>query len=175
MTASENEETQYKFKIILAGDGAVGKTTLINRFVSGQFRTDYKATIGVQITSKHLYINNTKISLQIWDIAGQALFRNFRAKFFSNSKGALLVYDITVPKTLDNLHLWIEDIEQVTGEIPYVLIGNKSDLENLRSVSQEEVDKFIDIEQIETHYDTSALTGQNVENAFTDIVNLMIK
>ena len=78
-----DEDLGYKFKIILAGDGAVGKTTLINRFVSGRFKNDYKATIGVAISSKHLITDQQSVSLQIWDIAGQTLFRNFRTKFFT--------------------------------------------------------------------------------------------
>ncbi|MCK5614294.1 GTP-binding protein, partial [Candidatus Pacearchaeota archaeon] len=115
-----------KYKIILAGDGAVGKTSLINRFVTGAFAGDYKATIGVAIASKSLVVKDQEVSLQIWDIAGQTLFREFRKKFYLRAQGALLVFDLTVPKSLDNLHLsWIKDIHQITGEIPSVLIGNK--------------------------------------------------
>ncbi|MFW9854754.1 MAG: Rab family GTPase [Candidatus Thorarchaeota archaeon] len=168
------EEGQYKFKIILAGEGAVGKTTLINRFVHGQFKSDYKATIGVEITSKRLVQDQQDISLQIWDIAGQTLFRSIRNKFFSNARGALLVYDITIQETLESLHVWIRDIEAVTGRIPFVLIGNKSDLFELRTVSLEHVDAFRELETIPHHYDTSALTGENVEAAFSDLARLMV-
>ncbi len=175
-TDEENYLEGYKFKIILAGDGAVGKTTLINRFISGTFKTDYKATIGVSIVSKHLTLNQQDVSLQIWDIAGQTLFRNFRTKFFSNARGALLVYDLTVPKSLDNLHVWIKDIEEITGRIPYVLIGNKSDLKDYfeDTISSDETEKFKELQEIKNHYYTSALTGENVEQAFSDLVSLMI-
>jgi small GTP-binding protein len=171
--SDEEEESQYKFKIILAGEGAVGKTTLINRFVHGQFKSDYKATIGVAITSKRLIQDQQDISLQIWDIAGQTLFRSIRTKFFSNARGALLVYDITIQETLESLHGWIKDIESVTGRIPFVLIGNKSDLSELRTVLPKQVDSFREFETISHHYDTSALTGDNVEAAFSDLARLM--
>jgi small GTP-binding protein len=172
--SDENEDSGFRFKIILAGEGAVGKTTLINRFVTGKFKTDYKATIGVEITTKRLMVENHPVSLQIWDIAGQTLFRTFRSKFYNNASGALLVFDLTVPKSLDSLHKWIEDIEQVTGKIPYVLIGNKSDLTDLRSITPGEVTSFKEIKEIKTQLNTSALTGENVEKAFSDLATLMI-
>ncbi|MHA1332213.1 MAG: Rab family GTPase, partial [Candidatus Hodarchaeales archaeon] len=85
---SENsEDITHKYKIILAGDGSVGKTTLINRFVTGRFTSDYKATIGVDIFSKRFKVNDNAINLQIWDIAGQSLFKNFRRKFYSQARG----------------------------------------------------------------------------------------
>ncbi|MHA1941883.1 MAG: Rab family GTPase [Candidatus Hodarchaeales archaeon] len=169
-------DESLKYKIILAGEGAVGKTTLINRFVTGSFTTDYKATIGVAIFSKLLEIDGIEVSLQIWDIAGQTLFRNLRTRFFQNAKGALLVYDSTMPFTLANLHNWISDIKNVTDDIPFVLIGNKIDLTELRSITTEDVDNFIHEHQtdINTHFQTSALTGENVEEAFTELSRSMI-
>ncbi|MFX0170665.1 MAG: Rab family GTPase [Candidatus Hodarchaeota archaeon] len=173
-TSNENENSEYRFKIILAGDGAVGKTTLINRFVTGKFKTDYKATIGVEITTKRFVIENHPINLQIWDIAGQTLFRTFRSKFYSNAKGALLVFDLTVSNSLDSLHTWIEDIEQVTGKIPYILIGNKADLTDICSITPYEVARFQELQKIGNFFNTSALTGENVEHAFSELANLMI-
>ena len=164
-----------KFKIILAGDGAVGKTSLINRFVTGSFTGDYKATIGVAITSKRLIVEDNEVNLQIWDIAGQTLFRQFRKKFYIKAKGALLVFDLTVPKSLDNLHSWIGDIQEITGEIPFVLIGNKADLSELRAISPEEINTFLrGKSDIAAYLDTSALAGTNVESAFNGLVTQII-
>lgn len=162
-------------KIIIAGEGAVGKTTLINRFVTGSFSDDYKATIGVAIFSKNIFINDTEVNLQIWDIAGQTLFRTFRTKFFTQANGVILVFDITVPNTLDRLNTWIDDIYEVTGEIPLVLLGNKVDILNLKAVNAEEIDEFVEQHSsIGSHYLTSALTGENVEKAFTKLVTLIL-
>ncbi|MFW9903433.1 MAG: Rab family GTPase [Candidatus Thorarchaeota archaeon] len=164
-----------KFKIILAGDGAVGKTSLINRFVTGTFTGDYKATIGVAISSKQVTANDHEVNLQIWDIAGQTLFRQFRRKFYTKARAALLVFDLTVPKSLDNLHLWITDIEEITGKIPFVLIGNKADLAELRAVSPGEINNFLkDQSRVAAYFNTSALAGTNVENAFNGLVTQIV-
>ncbi len=174
MTA-EIEEDIYKFKIILAGEGAVGKTTLINRFITGTFSGDYKATIGVAIFSKRIMYNGNDVSLQIWDIAGQTLFKEFRKKFFTQARGAILVFDVTVPQTLDSLHTWIDDIHGVTGEIPLILLGNKVDLTNLTAITSEEIDEFLSSHSnIGANFLTSALTGEKVEESFSNLISLMI-
>ena len=158
-----------KYKIILAGDGAVGKTTLINRFVTGKFAADYKATIGVDIFSKRFKVRGKHINLQIWDIAGQSLFRDFRKKFYSQARGALLVFDLTMPSSLESLTNWISDIKEVTGDIPLILIGNKSDLMELRSITDGDISNFLEQSNIVVHFLTSAMTGENVENAFHEL------
>lgn len=164
-----------KYKIVLAGDGAVGKTSLINRFVTGAFTGDYKATIGVAITAKSLVVNDQEVNLQIWDVAGQTLFRQFRQKFYTKAEGALLVFDLTVPKSLDNLHLsWMNDIKEITGEIPTVLIGNKVDLKELQAISSEEITTFLEQHPMCSHINTSALTGENVEQAFHELVTCIL-
>ncbi|MFX1538869.1 MAG: Rab family GTPase [Promethearchaeota archaeon] len=164
-------------KIILAGDEGVGKTSLINRFVKGYFTEDYKATIGVNISTKQLFINNNaEAHLQIWDVAGQTSFRQFRQRFFSGARGAFLVFDLTAPKSLDNLHTsWIEDIQNNAGEIPLILIGNKVDLKESIMVSQQDIAEFLNHHSnVKEHFITSALTGENVENAFHKLTSLTI-
>jgi small GTP-binding protein len=163
------------YKIVLAGDEGVGKTSLINRFVTGYFTADYKATIGVSIYTKQLFIENYEANLQIWDVAGQTSFRKFRQRFFSGTRGAFLVFDLTVPKSLDNLHVsWIEDIQNITGEIPLILIGNKVDLRESVTVSHQDVKDFLKHHSnVGEHFITSALTGENVENAFHKLTSLV--
>jgi len=163
------------YKIVLAGDEGVGKTSLINRFVKGYFTEDYKATIGVNIYTKQLVINNNaEANLQIWDVAGQTSFRKFRQRFFSGARGAFLVFDLTVPKSLDSLHAsWIEDIQNNAGEIPLILIGNKVDLRESITVSRQDIMEFLKHHSlVEDHFITSALTGENVENAFHKLTSL---
>ncbi|MHA2226996.1 MAG: Rab family GTPase [Candidatus Hodarchaeales archaeon] len=163
-------------KIILTGDIAVGKTSLINHFVTGMLAKEYKATIGVDIYTKTIPVNGQNVITQIWDIAGQTSFRKFRQKFFANAKGALLVYDVTAPKSLLNLHLsWINDILSITGNIPLVLVGNKIDLWEKKAVMPENVNNFLSQHPyITTHINTSALTGESVETAFYKIVSLLL-
>ncbi|MFX0087048.1 MAG: Rab family GTPase [Candidatus Hodarchaeota archaeon] len=176
--SAEIEDGVWKFKIILAGAGAVGKTTLMNRFVSGPFAGEYKATIGVDILSKELILNKEDkthlIKLQIWDIAGQELFRAFRKRFFSNARGCLLIFDLTVPQTLNDLHTWVSDIYEIAGSIPIVLIGNKVDLKELRNVSTELIDSFQKDNHIPSYFLTSAVTGVNVDDAFKSLIHMMV-
>lgn len=163
------------YKIVLAGDEGVGKTSLINRFVTGYFTGDYKATIGVKIYIKQLIVDNYEVLLQIWDVAGQTSFRKFRQRFFNGTQGAFLVFDLTLPKTLDNLRAsWIEDIQDVAGEIPLILIGNKVDLRESVAVSYHDVKDFLKHHSnIGDHFSTSALTGENVEKAFHKLALLV--
>lgn len=167
------------YKIVLAGDVGVGKTSLINRFVTGYFTGEYKATIGVEIYTKQLFVDNYEVNLQIWDVAGQTSFRKFRQRFFNGTRGAFVVFDVTAPKSLDNLQTsWIEDIQSIAGEIPLILIGNKVDLGESVVVSYQDVKEFLKYNSnIKEHFITSALTGENVENAFhklTSFVNSAI-
>jgi len=163
------------YKIILAGDEGVGKTSLINRFVKGIFSDEYKATIGVNIYTKQLFIDNSEANLQIWDVAGQTSFRQFRQRFFSGARGAFIVLDLTVPKSLENLHTsWLEDIQNNAGDIPLILIGNKIDLRESVTVSHQDVKNFLNKHSnVEDHFITSALTGENVENAFHKMTSLV--
>ena len=163
------------YKIVLAGDIGVGKTSLINRFVTGIFADDYKPTIGVNIYIKELFIDNSEVNLQIWDVAGQTSFRKFRQRFFSGTRGAFLVFDLTVPKSLDNLHAsWIEDIQNIAEGIPLILIGNKVDLRESVTVSHQNVKDFLkNHSNVRGHLITSALTGENVENAFHKLTSLV--
>ncbi|MFX1507310.1 MAG: Rab family GTPase [Promethearchaeota archaeon] len=176
----EIENDIWCFKIIIAGEASVGKTTLINQYIAGKFTGEYKATIGVDIFTKEVTMKKDNkdhiIKLLVWDIAGQTLFRNFRKRFFANSRGGFLVFDLTVPNSLDRLHTWIEDIQEAVSEdIPLLLIGNKMDLEELIAVSPEEVNSFLEKHpDIVTIFNTSALSGENVESAFLSLMSRLI-
>ena len=176
----EVEDDIWCFKIIIAGEASVGKTTLINQYIAGKFTSEYKATIGVDIFTKEVTMTKDNkehiVKLLVWDVAGQTLFRNFRKRFFSNSRGGFLVFDLTVPNSLDRLHTWLEDIhDAVSDDIPLFLIGNKLDLEDLIAVSPVEVTTFLDqYPNIVSNFNTSALNGENVEAAFHSLINRLI-
>lgn len=164
------------FKISMAGDGVVGKTTIITRFVKDKFIEDYIASIGVEIFSKLLIVENKEVQLQIWDCAGQTSFKAFRTKFFAKTQGVLLVFDLTTPRSLYSLHSWIAEVKKIAGEIPLVLIGNKADLKETHSVSGEEIREFLRKQpSISVYYQASALTGKNIEKAFQELVSQILK
>ncbi len=107
------ELREFVFKIVILGDGAVGKTSLINRFVESSFNEDYKPTLGANIVRKDVNLDNTKVRLIMWDLAGQEKYRVVRSMYFQGCEGALLVYDVTRYHTLDNINnKWLKDYKK---------------------------------------------------------------
>ena len=164
------------YKICLLGDGGVGKTSLRERFLGKGFQSGYILTIGADFAVQDLEIDNMQYKFQIWDLAGQQRFEAVRALYYRGSHGAILVFDKTRPESLYNLEKWkIELFTNVGRQIPYVLLGNKSDLPN--AINQEELTRFVETSQQEVsgiiysiHYlDTSAKSGLNVTEAFTQL------
>ncbi|MHA1785975.1 MAG: GTP-binding protein [Candidatus Helarchaeota archaeon] len=161
-------ETKFTFKVMVLGDGGVGKTSLINQFVEKTFRTDYKSTIGVNIMTKNYNLmENLTIKFSIFDIAGQKYFRKVRKQYYRGSQAIIYVYDVTRKETLDGIKKWRDDVESVLEgqELKSLLIGNKIDLENQRQVDMMEGKSFAD-EMGLPYIETSAKNGTNVDKAF---------
>jgi small GTP-binding protein len=156
-----------KLKIILAGNPAVGKTSLIHRFVKNRFAANYKLTFDVDIYTKDVELKSGKIAdLSIWDIGGQERFEFVRPSFYRGASGALLVFDLTRDLTFLDSKKWLTEIRQFAGrDLPFVLIGNKADLTELISVDKDEVRTFAESEE-SIYIETSAKTGVNVNDAF---------
>ncbi|MFW9875433.1 MAG: Rab family GTPase [Candidatus Thorarchaeota archaeon] len=170
----------YVFKVILIGAGAVGKTSLLHRFVENKFSFRYKVTIGADFLSKVIEEHpnpNTTCKLQIWDIGGQERYKFLRSSFFDGANGALVVFDISRWHTYEELNEWIDDLREYAGKnVPFILIGNKVDLfkDVFGEYDKEIVDEYAKSEK--TYYvETSAKTGENVENAFLNLTHRMIK
>ena len=168
--------SDYAYKLVLGGDGAVGKTSMVQRFVEGVFRTDYKATIGTSITKKECNFKGleSKVRFVIWDLAGQQQFEKVRGAYLANSKAGLLVFDITRRDSFDNIKHWFEQIKTISPEIILVLCANKTDLKNSRVVSTTEGENLA-IELGISYIETSALTGENINDAFRMIALQLIK
>lgn len=154
-------------KVILIGDANVGKTSLIRRFVEGQFNVSYKATIGVDLFYKEIQSSEGLMRMNVWDIAGQTTFSIIRPKFYSGAKGALLVFDLTMPSSFKSLSDWVNDIKNGQKDLPIVLLGNKNDMTRLREISDQMAREFVsETPNIHDYFETSAKTGENVEKAF---------
>ena len=118
------------FKIIIIGDSGVGKSSLLKRAVQNRFDEGYQATIGFEFLLMHYKINDLKLKLQIWDTCGQEMYRSLVQGFYRNTSLAIIVYDVTNPKSFENLEIWLKDLRQHTeNEIPVFIVGNKNDLE----------------------------------------------
>ena len=166
----DEEQYDYLFKIVLIGDSGVGKSNMLSRFTKNEFNIESKATIGVEFATKCITFNNKVIKAQIWDTAGQERFRAITSSYYKGAMGALLVYDISKKNTFDNLDRWLNEVRAFTKpEVCIVLVGNKSDLTDLREVQQEESIKY-SAEQKITFFETSALTSTNIEKLFQELL-----
>jgi len=169
------DEPNYIVKITLLGEAAVGKTSLVYRFVQNTFRDSYKSTLGVNLLKKDLRVDNFgDVSAQIWDLGGQESFRSLRKLYLEGANGALVIYDMTNRKTFKKLDDWLESFKDARGEQPLLLIGNKADLENKIEVEEEEGKNYADQHKMDFII-TSAKTGLNVEDAFKDLIREILE
>ncbi len=163
------EERKKIFKLIVLGSAAVGKTTLVNSFLRKEQITDYRPTLGISISSQKYYIQgfkDDKISFLVYDLAGQEFFKRVRHEYYKGANCAFVVYDITRRETFDEgVEFWFKDAKQELGDIPFVLIGNKVDLEAKRKVSKEEGLKKA--QELRSFFiEASALRNINVQDTF---------
>lgn len=167
----------YQFKIILVGDPNVGKTSLILRYTNNAFRRNYVPTLGVMVSDKIFKIEDSIIQLTLWDIGGQQKFHTMRQQFYRGSDAVFLVFDLTRPESFNNITKWFSDVgEQLKNreELIGYIIGNKKDLEEERKVTIDKANELAS--QLELGFiETSALLGENVDDAFSTIANLLYK
>lgn len=158
-------------KVIIIGDASVGKTAIMNRYVKDSFQDNYTATIGVSYSSKVLRMDDYDIQLQIWDTAGQEIYRSITRSYYRGAQVAIIVYDITKKETFDAIPIWLNEINSnCTPECNKILVGNKSDCENERDVSQSATTEFLQQHDI-TMIETSAKTGQNISDLFEEAIS----
>ncbi len=169
--------TYYRFKVVLIGAGAVGKTSLVKRFVDDTFSSSYNVTIGVDFLSKDVNIEGKEVILTIWDIGGQDRFKFMRTRFFDGASGALLIFDLTRAETYKEIQKWLSEFRTYAGEnVPFILIGNKVDLiEDIGEVVERSEARSFAENEGSIYIDTSAKTGENVNDAFNRLTKLMIK
>lgn len=166
------QKPKHVFKTVFVGDPETGKTSIIERHVHSTFKGSYLPTIGANISSKDFDLPGHAVTLVIWDIAGQAGFKNIRERYYTGANAAFIVYDVTRPETFQNVPNWLKDIlEFVPDPIPLTLVGNKIDLpREVRREAGESLAKEMEAVFIET----SAKTGENVEAAFANLTGKIL-
>ncbi|KAH8613371.1 ADP ribosylation factor family Ras of Complex Roc domain [Trypanosoma vivax] len=164
-----SERYQQLMKLIVVGESATGKSSLLHRFVEDAFSEDQAQTIGVEFGSKIVELGGDKVKLQIWDTAGQERYKSVTRSYYRGAVGCLIVYDISQRSSYESIPQWLNDVRQLAGkDVVVMLVGNKADLSDGRAVTHNEASMFA-LENGLLHFETSAATGEFVSEAFLKV------
>ncbi|XP_065226027.1 ras-related protein Rab-21 [Planococcus citri] len=172
MTASTSGN--HNFKIVLLGEGAVGKTSIVLRYVEDKFNDKHLSTLQASFLNKKLNVGGKRVNLAIWDTAGQEKFHALGPIYYRMSNGAVLVYDITDEDSFQKVKNWVKELKKMLGQdICIVIVGNKTDLEKDRIVPLELAEQYA--KQVGAkHYLVSAKLNRGIEELFLELTQLML-
>ena len=168
--------TTHQFKVIMLGDVAVGKTSLVTRFVDNEFKSTYHCTVGVEFKVKTMRIDPfTHVDLKIWDTCGEEKYRTITRQYYRDTDGVVLVFDLTNKNSFDKLSDWLHDIKEYgPKDTCVILVGNKSDVRERKLFLFEEGKKFA-MQYKMPYIEVSAKNGTNVISMFENITKKMIE
>ncbi len=166
---------KFILKILTAGEGGVGKTTLLHRYVQGKFSAETKMTIGVEFFLKEVEISEQQCTLQLWDFGGQERFRFLLESYVLGAKGALLMFDLTRPMTLENLGNWVKIVRKGDPNLPILFVGTKIDLVDDIMVDDDYAKTFMEDLNLFDFMKVSSKTGENVEEVFKTLTERILE
>jgi len=169
------EEYDILHKIVVVGNGGVGKSSLVARFTDEGSFTNRKPTVGVEYSSKVIDHSDQKVKIQLWDTAGQERFRALTSQFYRNAKGLILCFDLTERNTFEALDAWVCQVRtKVPHDTPIVLVGLKADLcPDARKVKTIEAKRFVNAHNLFDYVEASSSNGENVEDIFTRMIDIL--
>ncbi len=162
-------------KVLTAGEGGVGKTTLLHRYVDGKFSSETKMTIGVEFFLKELMIDGQKVILQLWDFGGQERFRFLLESYVIGARGAMLLFDLTRTMTLENLESWVNICRKKNPNLPILFLGSKADLINDICIEEDYILILKEHFNLFDYLKISAKTSENVALSFEIITKEILK
>jgi len=166
-----NAEPLRIVKVFVAGEGGVGKTTMIKRYTTGTFIANTMLTVGVEFHISK--VPDARVTLQIWDLGGEDRFRFILPAYIRGASGGLLVFDITRFQTFKNLSEWLDIIQKNAPNTPLILVGAKADLIEQAAVQDDVIDDFIQKYNFAAYYTASAKTGENVGEIFEHLAKII--
>ena len=173
--AAANPNKIFQFKLVLLGESAVGKSSLVLRFVKGQFLDYQESTIGAAFLTQTVCLQDTTVKFEIWDTAGQERYHSLAPMYYRGAQAAIVVYDITLPDSFERAKGWIKELQrQGNPNIVIALAGNKVDMEDRRKITTEETQAYADENGI-LFMETSAKTAANVNELFVAIAKKLPK
>lgn len=173
--ATASSTRNFLFKVVLLGEGCVGKTSLVLRYIENKFNDKHISTLQASYLNKKLNINGKRVNLAIWDTAGQEKFHALGPIYYRDSNGAVLVYDITDEDSFQKVKNWVKELKKVLGtDICLCIAGNKTDLEKQRTVPIAEAEAYAESVGAK-HFHTSAKINKGIEEMFLDLAQRMIE
>lgn len=176
--SSKPRKPDLRYKVVILGDGGVGKTTLTTRYLSGVFDASTAMTIGFEFYVKKFEIEEKYVGLQIWDFAGERQFRSLLPSVIKDTNGAIFMYDITRFTSFKNINEWLElydkILQDMETEVPAILVGSKLDLAEKRTTTYEDGRNMANKWKLIDYLESSSKTGENVEEVFRRITRLMM-
>ena len=165
----------HLLKLIIIGDSSVGKTCILLRFSEDNFPTSHMPTIGIDFKIKSINVDSQVVKLQVWDTAGQERFRTITQTYYKGAMGIILAYDCTDENSFSNIRNWIKQIEtHAAKDVAKVLVGNKCDKQDEKVISAEQGQQLADEYGLK-FFETSALSGHNINDLFYDIAQTIVK
>jgi small GTP-binding protein len=157
-------------KVVIIGDSGVGKSAFFKRYIDGDFMENYITTIGLDFSIKNLTWQNKKIKIQIWDTAGQERFRSIVASYYRGAHCIFVMFDLTKQSSFDSIKNWMNEIHKFSNHF-VIIIGTKNDLCHNRIINDDQIDEICKEYNV-PYYETSAKTGENIDDIFYKVCEL---
>ena len=173
------DKLNLAFKMCVFGDSGVGKSTMIKRFITNKFEHDLKSTIGTDILMKFIETESARITLQIWDFAGESRFSSLLPSYAQGSSAAIFMCDITNGDSIKNIDNWLltfnEGLNNQNPNFPLLVVGGKLDLDNQRSITSQDIEAYLTVRKTFDYFECSSKTGKNIEALFQFLINRMLE